>query len=185
MDRGGLLEDNHGTDDPKDELISPEQLKFTEAISKTIAKELAPLIANRDQTAVRPTLYRGSKDGTVEEWLLVMKRYLERVYSNASPVDKAWAIIDHLGDEARSFIINKPESERDSHEKVTTLFSSRFGTGSSRWPVRQAFRLRNQLEKEGLMQYLDALEGLRSQGFPDEPITTRRYELLHRCCNEN
>ena len=67
MDRGGLLDDNHGTDDPKDELISPEQWKFTEAISKTIAKVLAPLIANRDQTAVRPTLYRGSKDGTVEE----------------------------------------------------------------------------------------------------------------------
>ena len=180
MDRGGLLEDNHGTDDPKDELISPEQLKFTGAISKTITKALAPLIANRDQTAVRPTLYKGSKDGTVEEWLLVMKRYLERVYSNASPVDKVWAIIDHLGDEARSFIINKPESERDSHEKVTTLLSSRFGTGKSRWPVRQAFRLRNQLEKGGLMLYLDALEGLRSQGFPDEPITTRRYEILHR-----
>ena len=30
------------------------------------------------------------------------------------------------------------------------------------------------------MQYLDALEGLRSQGFPDEPITTRRHEILHR-----
>ena len=121
-----------------------------------MAKELAPLIVNRDQTAVRPTLYRGSKDGTVEEWLLVMKRYLERVYSNASHVDKAWAIIDHLGNEARSFIINKPESERDSHEKVTTLLSSRFGTGSNRWPVRQAFRLRSQLEREDLMQYLDA-----------------------------
>ena len=180
MDRGGLLENNHGTDDPKDDLISPEQLNFTEAISKTIAKELASLIANRDQTAVRPTLYRGSKVETVEEWLLVMKRYLERVYSNASPVDKAWAIIDHLGDEARSFIINKPESERDSHEKVTTLLSSRFGTGSNRWPVRQAFRLRSQLEREDLMQYLDALEGLRSLGFPDEPIITRRYEILHR-----
>ena len=124
MDRGGLLESNHGTDDPKDELISPEQLKFTEAISKAMS-----LIANRDQTAVRPTLYRGSKDGTVEEWLLVMKRYLERVYSNASPIDKAWAIIDHLGNEARSFIINKPESERDSHEKVTTLFSVDLGLG--------------------------------------------------------
>ena len=145
-----------------------------------MAKELAPLIANRDRTAVRPTLYRGSKDGTVEEWLLVVKRYLERVYSNVSPVDKTWAIIDHLGDEARSFIINKPESERDSHEKVTTLLSSRFGTGSSRWPVRQAFRLRSQLEREDLMQYLDAFEGLRSQGFPDKPITTRRYEILHR-----
>ena len=180
VDRGGLFEDNHGTEDSKDELISPEQLKFTEAISKAIAKELAPLISNRDQTAVRPTLYRGSKDGTVEEWLRLMKRYLERVHSNASPVGKAWAIIDHLGDDARSFIINKPESERDSHEKVTTLLSSRFGTGSSRWPVRQAFRLRSQLEIEDLMQYLDALEGLRSQGFPDEPITTRRYEILHR-----
>ena len=27
MDRGGLLESNHGADDPKDELISPEKLK--------------------------------------------------------------------------------------------------------------------------------------------------------------
>ena len=102
------------------------------------------------------------------------------VYVNSSPVDKAWAIIDHLGDEARSYIINKPEPERDSHEKVSTLLSSRFGTGSSRWPVRQAFRLRCQLGKEDLMQYLDALEDLRSQGFPDEPLTTRRYEILHR-----
>ena len=28
------------------------------------------------------------------------------------------------------------------------------------------------------MQYLDALEGLRSQRFPDEPITTKRYGRL-------
>ena len=30
------------------------------------------------------------------------------------------------------------------------------------------------------MQFLDALKGLRTQGFPDEPITSRRYELLQR-----
>ena len=30
------------------------------------------------------------------------------------------------------------------------------------------------------MQYLDALEGLRSQGFPEEPVTTKRYEILQR-----
>ena len=41
-----------------------------------MSKELAPSIANRDQTAVRPTAYRGSKDGTINEWLLVMKQYL-------------------------------------------------------------------------------------------------------------
>ena len=90
------------------------------------------------------------------------------------------AIIDHLGDEARSYITNKPESERDSHAKVSTLLSSKFGTGSSCWPMRQAIKLRSQFEKEDLMQYLDALECLRSQSSPDEPLTTRRYELLHR-----
>ena len=30
------------------------------------------------------------------------------------------------------------------------------------------------------MQYLDALEGLRSQGFPEEPVTTTSYEILQR-----
>ena len=30
------------------------------------------------------------------------------------------------------------------------------------------------------MQFLDALGGLRSQGFPQEPITTKRYEILQR-----
>ena len=30
------------------------------------------------------------------------------------------------------------------------------------------------------MQYLDALKGLRSQGFPEEPVTTKRNEILQR-----
>ena len=77
-------------------------------------------------------------------------------------------------------MLRSQQTERDSHEKMSTLIYSRFGTGSSRWPVRQAFRLRIELEKEDLMQYLDALERLRSQGFPNEPLTTRRYEILQR-----
>ena len=46
--------------------------------------------------------------------------------------------------------------------------------------VRQAFQSRVQQEKEDWMQYLDALESLRSQGFPQETITTKRYEILQR-----
>ena len=46
--------------------------------------------------------------------------------------------------------------------------------------VRQTFQSRVQQEKEDWMQYLDALEGLRSQGFPQESITTKRYEILQR-----
>ena len=160
--------------------ISPEQLRFTEAISKAMSKELAPLTANRDQTKVRPTVYKGTKDGTVDGWFSLMKRFLERVHAKSSNVDKAWAIIDHLEGEARNYIINKSEPERDTPDKVFALLASRFGTGGNRMHVRQTFMSRVQQEKEDWMQFLDALEGLRTQGFPDEPITTRRYEILQR-----
>ena len=41
---------------------------------------------------------------------------------------------------------------------------------------------RTQQENEHWMQYLDALQILRTQGFPDEPITGR-YEILQRFIN--
>ena len=46
--------------------------------------------------------------------------------------------------------------------------------------MSQDFTTRQQSDREDWMQYLDALEGLRSQGFPDEPVTTKRYECLQR-----
>ena len=46
--------------------------------------------------------------------------------------------------------------------------------------VRQAFTTRQQSDREDWMQYLDALEGLRSQGFLEEPVTIKRYEILQR-----
>ena len=60
------------------------------------------------------------------------------------------------------------------------MLASRFGTGGNRMQVRQAFTTRQQSDREDWMQYLDALERLRSQGFPDEPVTTKRYEILQR-----
>ena len=60
------------------------------------------------------------------------------------------------------------------------MLASRFGTGGNRLQVRRTFMSRTQQEKEDWMQYLNALEGLRTQRFPDEPITTRRYEILQR-----
>ena len=82
--------------------------------------------------------------------------------------------------EARNYIINKAESERDTPEKVFELLASQFGTGGNRMQVRQAFTTRQQSDREDWMQYLDALEGLRSKGFPEEPVTTKRYEILQR-----
>ena len=179
----------HGSDDGTDEVepkegeaevISPEQLRFTAAISKAMSKELAPLLAGRDLAQTRTNVYSGSKDGSIDGWILVMQRYLKRIQTKVSAEDRAWSIIGHLEGEARNYIINKAESERDTPEKVFELLSSRFGAGRNRMQVRQTFHSRLQQEKEDWMQYLDALEGLRSQGFPQESITTKRYEILQR-----
>ena len=160
------------------EAISPEQLRFTAAISKAMSKELAPLLAGRDLAQARPNVYRGSKDGSIDGWILIMQRYLKRTQTKVSAEDQAWSIIGHLEGEARNYIINKAESERDTPEKVFELLSSRFGAEGNRMQVRQTFQSRIQHEKGDWMQYLDDLEGLRSQGFPQEAITTKLYEIL-------
>ena len=166
--------------DEEAEIISPEQLRFTAAISKAMSKELAPLLAERDLAQTRPNVYRGSKDGSIDGWILIMQRYLKRIQTKVSAEDRAWSIIGHLEGEARNYIINKAESERDTPEKVFELLSSRFGAGGNCMQVRQAFQSRVQQEKEDWMQYLDALEGLRSQGIPQETITTKHCEILQR-----
>ena len=82
--------------------ISPEQLGFTEAKPKAMSEELAPLIAGSEQIRTRPAVYKGTKDGNIDGWLLLMRRFLERVHTKSTEVDKAWAIIDHLEGEARN-----------------------------------------------------------------------------------
>ena len=61
---------------------------------------------------------------------------------------KLWSIISHLEGEARNYIINNADTERDTPEKVFELLASRFGTGANRMQVRQAFATRQQSEKE-------------------------------------
>ena len=43
-------QDNSPAPSEGEEVISPQQLRFTAAISKAVSKELAPLLAGRDQT---------------------------------------------------------------------------------------------------------------------------------------
>ena len=57
------------------EMISPEELRFTVAISKAMSKELASLLAGRDPSQARPSVYSGSKEGCIDGWVLVMRRY--------------------------------------------------------------------------------------------------------------
>ena len=146
-----------------------------------MSKELAPLLAGCDLSQARPSIYRGSKEGSIDGWILVMCRYLQRLQGKATPDDKSWSINGHLEGADRNYIINKAESERDTPEKVSELLASRFGTGSNTcMQVRLNLADRYQLEKGDWMQYLDSLEELRSRGFPEEPISTKCYEILPR-----
>ena len=88
--------------------------------------------------------------------------------------------MEFLENEARDYITNKSEAERDTDEKVFALLARRFGTGSNKIQIQQQFRTRNQSPDEDYMQYLDALEGLRSQGFPNEEVAVRRYEFMQK-----
>ena len=113
---------------------------------------------------------------------MLMKRLLEKTHARATPLDKAWTIIEYLEHEARDYITNKSEAERgtDVFAKVFALLARRFGTGSSKIHIQQQFRTRNQNNEEDHMQYLDCLEGLRSQGYTNEEVTARRYEIMQR-----
>ena len=102
-----------------EEIISPEQLRFTVAISKAMSKELAPLLTGRDPTQARPSVYRGSKEGSIDGWTLVMRRYLQRTQAKATPGDKTWSIIGHLEGDARNYIIKKPSLKGTPRKKYS------------------------------------------------------------------
>ena len=71
--------------------------------------------------------YRGARDGNAEGWMMLRKRQLEKAHAKATPLDKAWTIIEYLEHEARDYLTNKPEAERDTDEKVLALLARRNG----------------------------------------------------------
>ena len=152
---------------------------LAEAITTAMSKGLEPLLAAKESKN-KPTKYRGTRDGIVDGWLMLMRRYLEKAHAKDTPLDKAWTIVEFLENEARDYITNKSEAERDTDEKVFALLARRFGTGSNKIQIQQQFRTRNQSPDEDYMQYLDALEGLRSQGFPNEEVAVRRNEIMQK-----
>ena len=112
--------------------------------------------------------------------MMVMEGYLERAHAKNTPLDRAWTKVEFLENEARDYSTNKSEAKRDTDEKVFALLARQFGTGSSKIHIQQQFRTRSQTSDGDYMQYLAALEGLRSQGFPNEKVAVRRYEIMQK-----
>ena len=94
--------DNSPAPSEEGEVISPEQLRFTAALAKAMSKQLALFLAGRDPAQARPSVYRGSKEGSFDGWV----HYIQRTQAKTTPDDRAWVIIGHLEGEARNYIIN-------------------------------------------------------------------------------
>ena len=86
---------------------------LAEAITTAMSKGLEPLLAAKESKN-KPTKYRGTRDGIVDGWLMLMRRYLEKAHAKDTPLDKAWTLVEFLENEARDYITNKSEAERDT-----------------------------------------------------------------------
>ena len=142
---------------------------LAEALTTAMSKGLEPLRAAKETTN-KSTKYRGTRDGIIDAWMMLLKGYIGKPHGKDTPLDRAWTTVEFLENEARDYITNKSEAEQDTDEKVFALLARRFGTGFSKIHIQQQFRTRNQSSDEDYMQYLDTLEVLRSQHFPNEEI---------------
>ena len=81
---------------------------------------MEPLLAAKE-TKTKPTKYRGTRDGIIDGWLMLMKRYLEKAHAKDTALHSAWTIVEFLENEVRDYITKKSEAERDTDEKATDV----------------------------------------------------------------
>ena len=142
---------------------------LAEAITTAMSKGLEPLLAAKESKN-KPTKYRGTRDGIVDGWLMLMRRYLEKAHAKDTPLDKAWTIVEFLENEARDYITNKSEAERDTDEKVFALLARRFGTGSNKIQIQQQFRTRNQSQMKTTCNTLTHWKVCAAKVFPTRKL---------------
>ena len=118
-------------DDIPETARTRQRQALSEAKSAAMSKGFEPLLAVKESKD-KPTKYQGTGDGNADGWMKLMKRHLEKTHADASPLDKAWTITEYLEHEARDYITNKSEAERDTDKQVFALLARRLGTGWSK-----------------------------------------------------
>ena len=113
-----------------DTLRTSQRQALAEAISTAMSKGLEPLLAAKESKN-KPTKYRGTKNGNADGWMMLMKRHLEKAHPKATPLDKAWTIIEYLKNEARDYITNPRQ-----REILTKKFSRSWHVDSERDQAR-------------------------------------------------
>ena len=101
-------------DETPDTRRTQQRQALAKAISSAMSKCLEPLLAvKKKQKTKARSIEVGARDGNADGWMMLMKRHLEKALAKATPLDKAWTIIEYLEHEARDdYITEKSEAER-------------------------------------------------------------------------
>ena len=76
---------------------------------------LEPILAAKE-TENTPTKYLATCDVIIDDWMVLMKRYLKKAHAKDTPKARAWALVDSLENEGKDYITNKSEAERDTDD---------------------------------------------------------------------
>ena len=104
------------------------------------------------------------------EHATLMKRNLDNAHAKATSLNKAWTIIE--------FLENEADSRRGFRRK--SVCASRAFNWNGVYQDPNPTTSPHSKSDEAHMQYHDALEGSRSQGFLIAKVAVRRYEIMQR-----
>ena len=139
---------------------------IVDTMAKTFQKSLQAIV-KPEESRSKPSSYKNPiKDGSIDNWVVLMKRYLDSRKTPMSPKDKAWMILENLEGDARNYIMNKAASELDDPERVFNCLTRRFGSGAGKPQIRMTFASRTQGDDEDMMTFLGCLGESSHQGIP-------------------
>ncbi len=90
-------------------------------------------------------------DGSVDAWISLLRMYLEDC--KGPERTRVLTLITFLHKHAQAWIMQKPQNERDSCQKIFNLLSKRFGIGNSSKDARLQFDVRKQEPNENLFSH--------------------------------
>ena len=146
-----------------------------ELISNAMSKDLKLLLAATETNHKLTKIVEQATD----EWMMLIKRYLEKAHANASPLEKAWTIIGVLESEGRDYITNKTEAQRNTDDKMFPVLARSLETGSSNIHIQEQFRTRTRSATTTTCNTTMLLRA-SSQGLPNEEVAVRCYGIIQK-----
>ena len=126
---------------------------------------------------LRPVPHSGMADGMVDPWIKLMNTYLRDACID--DIFKAGIILNHLTKEGKSYMGAKPDDQKATPEQVYDLLRRRFGEVSHD-AARLTFETRVQAPDEEEGAYLDVVEALRSQAYPEGSSKDREKTIVRK-----